>query len=136
MLRSDYHAIRDSSGVGHRAGMRLTLLPDSGNRTQIGLEVRMLKLTGRGYFEARAFGFHRIVPTLLVSLDVDAYKFDQPLYGRDFSITGTASIAWDFARHFRAVASGAVTASPFVDNGYNFMLKLAYLPVARFRETH
>lgn len=132
--RTDYHTVIDDNGVGHRAGTRLTITPTNDGRTQIGIEGRMLKRVGRGYFEGRAFAFHKILPTLLVSVDVDAYKFDQALNGRDYSVTGTASLAWEFARGFRAAASGAVIVSPFVDNGYDFMVKLAYMPVARFRE--
>lgn len=134
-VRADYHVVVEEAGTGHRGGMRLSITPGTPGRSQIGIEGRLLKREGPGYFEGRVFGYHRIVPNLLISVDVDTYKFDRHINGRDFSVTGTAALAWDFARHFRAVASAAVNASPYVDNGYDFMIKLAYMPVARFRET-
>ena len=135
-MRIDYHVVKEDAGFGRRGGMRFTMTPGAPGRGQIGLEARLLQRHGPGYFEGRVFGFHRPLPTLLISIDVDAYKFDVAQNGRSFSVTGTAALGWDFARHFRAVASAAINASPFVDNGYDFMIKLAYMPVARFRETH
>lgn len=134
-FRADYHVVVEDAGTGHRGGARFTITPGLPGKSTIGVEARLLKREGPGYFEGRVFASHRPLPTLLLTVDVDAYKFDVALHGRSFSVTGTAALAWDFAKHFRAVVSGAVNATPFVDNGYDFMVKLAYMPVVRFRES-
>ncbi len=135
-LVGDYHAIFDETGTGHRAGLKGLLHLGPAKELTVGAQLRLLHLPTKGYYEARAFGMLRILPTLQVTLDADTYIFEQPLNGRSYSFTGAASLAWDFHPAWRAVASGAASSTPFVDGGYDFMIKLAYNPTYRFREHH
>ena len=132
----DYHAIFDESGTGQRAGLKGQVRLGPANELTIGTQLRLLRLPNNGYYQARAFGMLRVLPTLLLTLDGDAYVFTALVNGHSYSLTGAAAIAWDFSRSWRAVASGAVSTTPFVTNGYDFMVKLAYNPTYRFREHH
>jgi hypothetical protein len=133
-LVADYHTILDETGTGHRAGVKAQLALGPLHELVVGSQLRLLLLPTKGYYEARLFALWRLLPTLMVALDADAYLFDRPVNGRSFSFTGAASLAWDFARAWRAVASAAGSTTPFLDGGFDVMLKLAYNPIFRFRE--
>jgi hypothetical protein len=78
----------------------------------------------------------RIWPRLLFTLDGDAYIFQELVNGHSYSLTGTTSLAWDFTKSWRVVGSAAIATTPFVTNGWDFMVKLAYNPTFHFRERH
>lgn len=133
-LVADYHTILDATGTGHRAGLRAQIALGPLHQLVVGSQLRLLLLPTKGYYEARLFARWRLLPTLTISADADAYLFDRPVNGRSFSFTGAASLAWDFARAWRVVASAAGSSTPFVEGGFDAMLKLAYNPIFRFRE--
>ncbi len=130
----DYHAIFDESGAGHRAGVKAQLRLGPAGELTLGTQLRLLRLPDNGYYQARLFGMVRLLSTLLFTLDADAYLFTALVNGQSYSLTGAASLAWDFSKSWRAVASGAVSTTPFVTGGYDFMVKLAYNPTLRFKE--
>jgi hypothetical protein len=125
-LSADYHVIADETGVGHRAGLKGQLRLGPHGELRVGTEVRVLRLPDKGYEEARAFVAFRILPTLLATIDGDLYFFSAPVNGRDHSYTGAASVAWDFRPGWRLVASGAGSSTPFVNGGWDAMVRLAY----------
>lgn len=134
---ADYHAIFEpQTRGGHRAGMKGQVRLGPAGQLTLGTQLRLLRLAQNGYYEARVFGMMRVTSTLLLTLDGDAYVFDAPVNGHSYSLTGAAAVAWDFSRSWRAVASGAVSTTPFVNGGWDFMVKLAYNPTFRFREQH
>ena len=131
---ADYHLILDETGTGHRGGLRGTVHLGPSGELLIGSELRLLQLPDKGYKEARLFVSFRILPTLVASLDGDAYFFTTPINGWIRSITGAASLGWDFRPGWRVVASGAASSTPFVQGGFDAMVKLAYNASHRFRE--
>jgi hypothetical protein len=133
---ADYHAIFEELGIGHNAGVKGQVRLGPERQLTIGVQLRLLRLPDKGYYQTRVFGMLRIAPTMLVTLDGDAYIFEEPVNGHSYSVTGTGAFAWDFAKSWRAVASGAISTTPFVTNGYDFMLKFAYNTSFRFREHH
>jgi hypothetical protein len=132
----DYHAIFEPAGAGHRAGVKCQLKLGPSGELTVGAAFHFLRLPDNGYYETRVFGMLRITPRVLLTLDGDAYIFDALVNGHSYSLTGATALAWDFTKVWRAVASAAVSTTPFVNGGYDFMVKLAYNPTFRFHERH
>lgn len=136
LFAGDYHTILEPNGTGHRAGARLSMRLGPAGQLLLGAEERLLLLPIKGYYQSRLFARVSILPTLVASLDLDAYRFTHPVNDRDFSFTSALSLSWDFARAWSGVATGAYTTTPFVENGYEFIVRVAYSPTYRFREKH
>ena len=136
-VSSDYHTILDETGLGHRAGIKgqVRLGPAS--------ELRPSERNS-GFSGCRTAATTRpicsmlhVLPTLLLTLDGDAYLFAELVNGRSYSLTGAASFAWDFTKAWRAVSQRrSLNKTPFVSGGYDFMLNFAYNATLRFRERY
>jgi hypothetical protein len=135
-LLGDYHVIHDDTGFGHRAGVRGLLHLGPVRQMTVGADLRLLLLTTKGYYETRLWWMLRILSTLVATIDLDAYFFDRQINGRTYSLTGAASLGWDFHPSWRVLVSAAGKTTPFVEGGYDWMVKLAYSPTLRFREVH
>jgi hypothetical protein len=135
-IEGDYHFIADASGFGQRGGGRLSLHAGRAFQTLLGVEGRALRIPGNGYTEARAFCTHRLSPSLLVALDLDAYFLEQPINGATLSLTGSATVAWDFARGWRAVVTGLADTTPLVERRFEILARLVYNHEWRFHEVH
>jgi len=140
-LDVDYHAIVDGSptslggfGTGHRGGAKANVYLGARYETTIGAEVRVVHLGETGYVQTRLFAMHRILPTLTVTLDADAYRLEQAINGATFSFTGAGTVGWDFKPGWRAVVSGVADVTPFVQSRVECMAKLVYNGVFRIHE--
>jgi hypothetical protein len=132
-IAADYHAIADSGGVGHRGGGKLTVRLGPAFETSIGAELRALKLVEQGFLEARLFAVERLGRGVTVTLDLDAYKLDRPVNGRELSVTGAATVGWEFARGWRGVLAAFADQTPLVDRRFEIMAKLVYNHTFRVR---
>jgi hypothetical protein len=135
-LDADYHVILDEMGTGHRAGVRGQVRFGPVGELTLGSELRLLRLPDKGYEQARLYVMFRILPSLIASLDGDAFYFTTPVNGRDWSLTGAASVGWDFRPAWRLVVSGAGSSTPFIQGGWDAMVKLAYNASYRIKERH
>ncbi|MDB4969782.1 MAG: hypothetical protein JWN44_5471 [Myxococcales bacterium] len=133
-LNGDYHFVFDAAGVGHRGGGRVTLNVGPAFQTLLGVEGRVLELPGNGYTEARVFCTHRISRALLVAADFDTYVLEQPVNGARLSLTGSATVAWDFARNWRAVVTALADTTPLVERRFEFVARLVYNHEWRFHQ--
>jgi beta-galactosidase beta subunit len=133
-FNGDYHFVFDAAGLGQRAGGRLTLNVGRAFQTLFGVEGRVLTLPGNGYSEARLFCTHRLSRALLVAVDFDTYVLQQPVNGATLSMTGTATVAWDFARGWRAVVTGLADTTPLVERRFEFLARLVYNHEWRFHQ--
>jgi hypothetical protein len=134
VVTGDYYAIFDATGTGHRAGVKGEVALGALHEFVVGTQLRLLLLPTKGYYQARLFCRWRLLPTLDVTFDADAYLFDRPVNGRSYSFVGAGALAWRFARAWQVVASAAGSTTPFVEAGFDVMAKLAYNPIFRFRE--
>jgi len=134
-VSGDYHAIVDTlSAVGHRGGGRAQLSLGAAFQTQVGAELRVLSLPERGYLRARLFGQHRFPHALSLTLDLDLMHLDRPINGQDLSFTAAATLGWDFYKGWRVVATAIEDVTPFVENRFEFMVKIAYNRVSHSRQ--
>jgi hypothetical protein len=133
---ADYHVILDDTGTGHRAGVRGQVRFGPIGQLMLGSELRLLRLPQKGYEEARLYVMFKILPTLVATLNGDAFYFTTPVNGRDWSLTGGGSVGWDFRPSWRLVLSGAGSSTPFIQGGWDAMVKLAYNASYRIKERH
>ena len=133
-LEADYHAIFDALGAGHRASAKANVYLGAAYETSVGAELRVVHLPDKGYVQARLFAIQRILPTLTLTLDADAYRLEQPLNGERFSFTGAGTLGWEFRPGWRAVVSAVGDVTPFVQSRFECMAKLVYNHVFRIHE--
>ena len=118
--------IVDDIGTGQNGGARANVYLGRQYQTSLGAELRVLHLPERGYVRGRVFAIERLLPTVTLTLDVDAFHLDQPLNGQSYSLTGAATVGWDFHPGWRVVVSGVGDVTPFVEERFEVMGKLVY----------
>jgi hypothetical protein len=132
-LFADSYLVADASGLGYRGGGRVTVRLGRFQQTTLGAEARALKLPGAGYTQARLFALERLTPSLLVTVDLDAYHLDQAINGTTLSLTGAATVAWDFATGWRATVTALADTTPLVERRFEVLAKLVYNHTWRVR---
>jgi hypothetical protein len=123
---ADLYGISDDSGGGGRGGLRLGWTVDRDGATVVGIEGRLVTVPDHGYLQGRAYAVRRFLPQLVATLDADLYRLDPVVNGQDLSFTATGTLAWDFARDWRAVATGLTGATPLASWRTEAMAKLVY----------
>jgi hypothetical protein len=140
-LDADYHVLLEDNGAtGHWAKVKGTYYLH-GPATAVGTELSILRnstaspvIVGNGYQEVRLFGTHRILPNLVGTADFMAYFFDHPVNAETHSISGTATLAYEFARGWRAALAGTAGSTPFLSRQLELMAKLVYEQTYAVRE--
>ncbi len=135
-LSGDYHVVIDDAGVGHRADAKATLLVGPSYATSLGVELRELHRPGSGYTQARLFALHHPLPALVIALDLDAYWLERAVNGQSFSLTGAASLGWEFSRAWRAVVTAIGDTTPEVERRVEVMVKVVWNHTYHVREVH
>jgi hypothetical protein len=125
-LAGDYHVIADDAGIGHRGGGKVALRLGPRFETTVGAEVRVLELPAQGFVQTRLFAAYRIRDAWTVTVDLDAYKLARPVNGQDLSLTGAATVGWEFARGWRAVVAAMADQTPLVERRFEMMAKLVW----------
>src|SRR5262249_33819227 len=125
-LDTDWHAIVDDGGAGYRGGLKGNVYLGSAFQTTLGAELRVLGVPGQGYGRARPVALEGLFPEVVFTLDFDAYHLEQPINGQSYSLTGAATVGWDFHPGWRAVLSGVGDVTPFVEQRFEVMAKLVY----------
>jgi hypothetical protein len=128
----DGHAISDESGVGARAGGRMTL---SAAGATFGAETRAMELPQKGFVELRGFATRRLFEKAFATLDAEAVWLDPAVNGQTNSLTFSAALGWDVAPGWMAVASGLAGETPLLERRYELMGKLVYNGTLRRVET-
>jgi hypothetical protein len=101
--------------------------------TRLGAEAFYLRALENGYWGGRIFGrqdFGRFFATA----DVMAHRFREEINGEHASVTGTLTAGMDLAKGFSAVISGRAGMTPYLEQTYDLMVKLAYNASYRIRE--
>ncbi len=93
--------------------------------TAAGLEVDYLDGLENGYTGVRVFG-RRDFGRFFGTADVLTHLFTHAVNKQDYDVTGTLTAGLDLAKGFSAVISGAAGVTPFLEQQYSLMVKLAY----------
>jgi hypothetical protein len=99
----------------------------------VGVEYDFLDAFENGYNALRLFG-RRDMGRYFAALDVMGYLFRQNVNGVDYSVTGTLTAGVELAKGFSAVIAGTAGTTPFMEQTYSLMAKLAYNASYRTRE--
>lgn len=133
-ILGDYHLVRNEAGLGHRAMLRGQATFGYDYLTTLGLEGRAFNLPQNTYVQGRLFASHHFLPRLFGSLDGDLYYFLKDVNGQRLSVTGAASLGYDFADGWRAVVTAIGDVTPQVQGRFEFIARLAYNGTIRLRE--
>ena len=154
-LDADYHLLIQDEGKGHWARGKATYHP-GGPTTTVGAEYSLLKnnngtspINDNGYHEVRLFGARSIAQVITGTLDLMAYFFDKDIRpsggqgaqaagqagdGTSYSLGATATLAYQFARGWRAALAGTAGSTPFLERQFGIMAKLVYEQTYAVRE--
>ncbi len=98
-----------------------------------GAELDYLDAFENGYTALRLFG-RRDFGKLFAAADVMAHSFREKINGEDYAVTGSVSVGMELAKGFSAVISGRAGVTPFLEQTFDVMAKLAYNSHYRSRE--
>jgi hypothetical protein len=62
------------------------------------------------------------------------YFFDRRVNGQSTAIAGTVTLAYEFARGWRAAVAGTAGSTPFLERQFELMAKVAYEQTYAVRE--
>jgi hypothetical protein len=133
-VEGDYHLIVDAAGIGQRGGGRVSASLGPAYEATVAAEVRVLRLPQNGYVQTRLYFIERLTPSLTATIDFDTYVLEQPLNGQTLSLTAAATLGWEIAPRWRAVATAIADSTPLVQRRLECMFKLVYNPVLRLRQ--
>jgi hypothetical protein len=119
-----------SDEIGHEADLALEW---QRGQTLAGLELSYLDALQNGFFGVRAFG-RRELGRFFAAADVLSHFFREAVNGEDLALTGTLTAGVNIARGFSAVVSGRAGMTPFLEQTFDVMAKLAYNQTYRLRE--
>lgn len=102
-------------------------------QTSAGLELSYLDAVLNGYTGFRVYG-RRELGRAFVTGDVLGQLFRENVNGEGGAVTGTVSGGYTLTHGFSAVVSGTAGMTPYLQQTYNFMVKLAYNQTYRTQE--
>lgn len=120
----------DADRLGHEAEARVEW---ERGHTLAGGEVLFLDALENGYVAVRLFG-RRELGRFFAAADVLSHLFREKVNGEDLAVTGTLTAGVNIARGFSAVVSGRAGMTPFLEQTFDVMAKLAYNSTYRVRE--
>jgi hypothetical protein len=98
-----------------------------------GLEVTYLDTVVNGYSGLRVY-VRREIGRAFVAGDITGQAFRKSVNGEDGAITGTLSGGLNLTHGFSAVVSGGAGMTPYLEQTYDIMVKLAYNQTYRVQE--
>ena len=93
--------------------------------TLLGAEALYLDALENGYVALRLFGRERL-GRLFAAVDLIGHRFREKVNGETTALTGTVSGGIELAKGFSAVISGRAGMTPFLEQSFDVMAKLAY----------
>jgi len=122
----------DGSGSDLGSDLRARVSWESG-RTIAGLELFNLDAYANGYFGTRVWA-RRNLGKAFVTGDVLGTFFREDVNGQGESVTGTLTAGYQLPLGFTAVLSGSAGMTPYLEQNYDLMAKLAYNQTYRTAE--
>lgn len=98
-----------------------------------GLEVSRLDAFDNGYLAARLYG-RRDIGRVILTGDVLAHYFREEVNGQREAVTGTVTAGYKLPYDFTALVAGTAGLTPYLEQSYNLMVKLAYNQTYRTEE--
>ncbi len=134
-LGANYHLVLEPGEPGktydgHEADARVEW---TNKQTRAGAEAFLLRSFENGYTGGRIFG-RQDFGRFFGAVDVLAHFFQHNINGQDYALTGTLTAGMELAKGFSAVVSGRAGVTPFMEQTYDLMVKLAYNATYRVRE--
>jgi hypothetical protein len=129
-LRAEPGADGSGSELGSDLRARVSWEP---GRTIAGLELFNLDAYANGYFGARVWA-RRNLGKAFVTGDVLGTYFREDVNGQRESVTGTLTAGYQLPLGFTAVLSGSAGMTPYLEQSYDLMAKLAYNQTYRTAE--
>ncbi|HET8541708.1 MAG TPA: hypothetical protein VFL83_17650 [Anaeromyxobacter sp.] len=136
-IGAGYHVIvepgeteEEKDFVGSEAALQVEW---AGGPTRLGLEVDYLDALENGYLAFRVFG-RRDFGKFFGTADVLSHLFRESVNGEDFAVTGTVSAGMQLAKGLSVVIAGNAGVTPFLEQTFDVMAKLAYNSIYRARE--
>jgi hypothetical protein len=124
------------TGSGTHTGSDVSAKGDwSNGRTSAGLELSNLDALTNGYFGTRLWA-RRDLTRIFVTGDILAQFFHQDVNGQGQAVTGTLTAGYKLPLGFDAVISGTAGQTPYLEQTYDLMVKLAYNQTYRTAEVH
>jgi hypothetical protein len=131
---ADYHLAvepgEDDDYFGHAAEVGLEWRRGA---TSAGAEIVYLDALENGYTGGRIFGKQEL-GRIFLTADVLTHFFREEVNGEDLAVTGALTAGMKLARGFSAVVSGRAGMTPFLEQTFDVMAKLAYNQTYRIRE--
>ena len=125
-LFADYHSLWTGDGRGDDLGARASFRSDPTGTTTLAAQARWLRIPSNGYVQVRLSGTRKLLPRLLLALDLDGYAFSQPINGATMSTTAAVTGAYAFAPGWQAVLSGTAGETPLLAQRFELFAKLVY----------
>jgi hypothetical protein len=129
-VRAEPGATGDGSELGSDVRARLNW---ERGRTIAGLELFNLDAFANGYFGSRVFARREFGKAFLTG-DLLGTFFREDVNGYGQSVTGTVSAGYALPLGFTAVVAGSAGMTPYLEQTYDLMLKLAYNQTYRTTE--
>jgi hypothetical protein len=120
----------DTTFHGHEADARVDW---KRGQTRLGAEAFYLDALENGYVGGRVFG-RQDYGRFFAAVDVLAHRFREEINGERSAVTGTLTAGCQLAKGFSAVVSGRAGVTPYMEQTYDLMVKLAYNASYRIRE--
>ena len=126
-LGGDAHVrVEPGATSGTRDGADLAGRLDwAAGRTEAGAEVSYLNAVLNGYTGARLYA-RRELGRGFVAADIFPQLFRKSVNGQGGAVTGTLTAGFDLAYGFSAVVSGTAGMTPYLEQSFDVMVKLAY----------
>jgi hypothetical protein len=102
-------------------------------RSLVGIEGFYVDSVENGYVAGRLFGRTDLGP-FFAALDVLAHAFREEINGEKTAVTGTLTAGMNLSQRFSAVVAGRAGVTPFLEQTFEVMAKLAYNQTYRTQE--
>lgn len=129
-LSGEYHFLAhaaesgEAPRSGHEGLARATYRPSSSS--SLGVEARGLLAPVNGYLEGRIFGTKRFAEVVALTLDLDAYRLENPIRGTRSSYVASLSGSYNFAPGWLIALTGLASVTPFFEHRFEALGKLVY----------
>jgi hypothetical protein len=112
----------DSNEIGHEADARIEW---ERHHTLAGVEGFYLDSFENGYWGGRIFAKQQYRKAL-AAVDVLYHHFREKVNGESQALTGSLSLGWEFFQGFGAYVTGRAGVTPFLEQSFDVLVKLAY----------
>jgi hypothetical protein len=103
--------------------------------TAAGIELSNLNSFENGYFGVRLYG-RRDLGKIVLTGDVLGQYFRADVNGQKAALTGTVTAGYKLPHDFTALIAGSAGMTPYLEQTFNLMVKLAYNQTYRTEEVH